>query len=68
MAIGTSNMVYVSNMADKGRIVLLTSVGKFVTSFGRRGEEPGEFWNPRGLAVDSSGILYVCGSNRVQLL
>ena len=34
----------------------------------KRGENPGEFKYPRGLAVDSSGVVYVCdeNSNRVQ--
>ena len=33
------------------------------------GEDPGEFDNPRGLAVDSAGVLYVCdtNNNRIQV-
>ena len=33
------------------------------------GVEPGQFRSPRGLAVDSSGIVYVCDSvnNRVEM-
>ena len=31
-----------------------------MTSFGRRGKGPGEFEWPSGLAVDTSGVVYVC--------
>ena len=30
--------------------------------FGHHGSEPGEFKHPRGVAVDSSGVVYVCDS------
>ena len=60
MAIDTSDIVYLSNFSHD-HICLFTSEGQFVTSFGR--------WlkSPRGLAVDKSGVLYVCDSNSVQL-
>ncbi len=47
---------------------MFTSEGQFISTFGRRGSEPGEFNNPRGLAVNKDGILYVCDwdNNRVQ--
>ena len=37
--------------------------------FGHRGSESGEFDHPRGVAVDSSGVVYVCDrdNNRVQV-
>ena len=56
--------MYINN-----RVSLFTSEGQFVTSFGRGGEWPGEFNTPAGLALDSSGVLYVCDmlNNRVQL-
>ena len=48
---------------------MFTSEGKFVTSFGRKGEGPGEFISPCGLEVDNNGVVYVCDSynNRVQV-
>ena len=38
-------------------------------SFGEHGNGPGQFAYPRRLAVDTSGVLYVCDSdnNRVQV-
>ena len=61
-------MVYVSE-GGKHRVSVFTSEGQFVTSFGRRGKGPGEFERPCGLAVDISGVVYVCDmeNNRVQL-
>ena len=40
-----------------------------MTSFGRRGKEDGEFNYPLGVAVDDSGVVYVCdhSNHRVQL-
>ena len=56
-----SDIVYISEMGVH-RVSVFTSEGHFVTSFGRRGEGPGKFDFPCGLAVDDSGILYVCDS------
>ena len=40
-----------------------------MTSFGRSGRVKGEFNTPLGIAVDSSGVVYVCDNSnyRVQL-
>lgn len=40
-----------------------------MTAFGREGERPGEFNCPCGLAVDNSGVVYVCDRNnkRIQM-
>ena len=42
------------------RVSVFTSEGQFVTSFGRRGQGPGEFNYPCGITVDNSGVVYVC--------
>ena len=41
----------------------------FVTSFGSYGKNPGQFDCLGGVAVDNSGVVYVCDSknNRVQV-
>ncbi len=48
---------------------MFTSEGQFLISLGRKGEGPGEFDYPCGLAVDVSGVVYVCDrvNNRIQL-
>jgi tripartite motif-containing protein 2/3/tripartite motif-containing protein 71 len=47
-------MVYVSE-GDNHRVSVFTSEGRFVMTFGREGEGPGEFKCPYGLAVDNNG-------------
>ncbi len=44
---------------------VFTSDGQFLTSFGKNEE----FNSPYGLAVDASGVVYVCDhdNNRIQL-
>ena len=66
VAIDTNDMVYVG---EEHCVSVFNSEGHFVTSFGRGGGWPGAFWFPRGLAVDSSGVVYVCDQNnkRVQI-
>lgn len=60
--------VYVSD-AKLNKIFVFTTNGKFVTQFGKGGFEPGEFFFPGQLLVDSSGRLYVVDTQnaRVQI-
>ena len=66
--IDTNNLVYVSEWFNH-RVSVFTSEGRFVVSFGREGQGPGEFNYLCGLAVDDSGVVYVCDTdnNRVVL-
>ncbi len=60
ITIDTSDRVYVGNWNYV--ISVFTSEGQFLTSFGGEGGGRGfeEFGYPRGLAVDVSGVVYVC--------
>jgi DNA-binding beta-propeller fold protein YncE len=51
------------------RIVKLSSDGKFIKAWGKQGSGPGEFDVPHGLAMDSSGRLFVAdrSNNRIQI-
>lgn len=54
------------------RVIVLDSSGKCLTVIGKRGNAPGEFWYPRGLAVVEDGgafLLVVCDAwnHRVQV-
>lgn len=44
--------------------------GKYVATYGRQGQGPGEFYYPAWLAVDANGFLYVSDPNnqRIQVL
>ena len=61
IAIDSSDIIYLSTLSYGDRICLFTSEGRFLTSFGRGLKDP------HGLAVDNSGVLYVCYSNCVHL-
>ena len=54
-----SNNVYVVDCQNL-RVSIFTSSGQFIESFGKYGKRPGEFNCPCGVAVDDSGVLYVC--------
>ena len=59
VAVDADDRVYVSeNRTDC--VSVFTSEGHFLTSFGSWGKGPGRFHRPRGLAVDDSGVVYVC--------
>ena len=61
-------MVYVCE-SHNSRISVFTSEGAFVTSFGSPGKQPGQFDWPRDIAINNSGVVYVCDLNnhRIQL-
>jgi len=45
--------------SSNARIVKFTADGRFIKSWGRRGQAPGEFATPHALAMDSRGRLFV---------
>jgi DNA-binding beta-propeller fold protein YncE len=51
------------------RIVKLSKDGKFIKAWGKKGSAPGEFDSPHGLAMDSSGRLFVAdrSNGRIQI-
>lgn len=60
--------IYVSE-SEKHRISVFHTSGEFVTTFGKKGSEEGEFKFPTGLAVDEYGTVFVCDlyNNRIQV-
>ena len=55
-------MVYVASN-ESHRVAVFTLDGQLVKAFGGHGRGPGEFQCPRGLAVDDTGVVYVCDMN-----
>lgn len=51
-----------------GRIQQFTAAGEYLTGFGEEGTDPGKFYAPHGLAIDSKGCLYIVDSfnHRIQ--
>ena len=68
VAIDASDRVYISERGNHC-ISVFTTEGQYMMSFGSEGAGPGQFDIPRGLAVDHSGVVYVCDriNNSVQL-
>ena len=52
------------------RVQKFSPDGKYLATFGRQGQGPGEFYYPSWLAVDANGFLYVSDPNnqRIQVL
>ena len=59
-------------VADFGRdrVVKLAPDGHLLLSWGNRGSGPGEFLGPKGIAIDTTGRLYIAdtGNARIQRL
>jgi DNA-binding beta-propeller fold protein YncE len=51
------------------RIVKLSKDGKFIKAWGKQGTAPGEFDTPHGIALDSTGRVFVADrvNNRIQI-
>lgn len=64
VAVDATGAVYVSDFSSTSgrphRIQKFTGTGAFVAQWGSQGSADGQFDEPRGLAIDDAGILYVC--------
>ena len=66
LCVDPKDRVWVS--ATNHRVQQFTNKGKYLRGFGGRGDKPGQFVTPHGLALDSLGNLYVVDAqnHRVQ--
>jgi DNA-binding beta-propeller fold protein YncE len=60
---------YVSDGYGNARVIKFNAEGKFLMSWGKPGNGPGEFHVPHSIAVDSKGRVYVSDreNNRIQV-
>ena len=66
---GQGNIFVADGLAVNARVAKFDRNGKFIKSWGIRGSAPGQFINPKGLAVDLQGNVYVAdmGNRRIQV-
>ena len=58
LCVGSEGEIYVPEL--QGRLTIIDSDGDVLSQWGgERSHEPGEFWAPHGVAVDSHGDLYI---------
>ena len=60
--------MYVADLKNH-RVSMFTGEGQFLRSFGTKEAGLGQFSDPRGIAVDRDGLVYVsdCANNRIQI-
>ena len=66
VSVGPDDCVYV---VEYDRVLVFDENGKYIKSFGKRGNKDGEFNNPHAIAVSADGYVYVSDTdnNRVQI-
>jgi DNA-binding beta-propeller fold protein YncE len=64
-----SGNIYVADGLGNARVAKFDKDGKFVKSWGSRGEEPGQFNMVHGIAIDAQDNVYVAdtGNQRIQV-
>jgi DNA-binding beta-propeller fold protein YncE len=70
VALDSKGNVYVIEAYGSNRVHEFSPAGSFIARWGGTGSEPGKFNEPRGLAIDRQGDIFVgdTGNNRVQEL
>ena len=69
IAMDTSGNIYVLDSANH-RVQKFSPEGTYLATFGRRGQGPGEFYNPDSFDIDAHGFFYVMDAyqNRIQTM
>jgi peptidylamidoglycolate lyase len=69
VAIAPDGSFYVSDGYGNSRVAKFSPSGEFLFDWGRKGDKPGEFNTPHGIAIDAQGRIYVADrtNSRVQV-
>jgi DNA-binding beta-propeller fold protein YncE len=66
MAVDDTGSIYILDSGNQ-RVQKFSPEGKYVATFGRKGQGPGEFDSPRSFDLDSKGHLYVLDGNQKRI-
>ena len=67
IAFGPDNRIFISDGYGNSRVLEYTAKGERVRHWGTKGEGPGQFQQPHGIAIDDENILYVADRNNARL-
>lgn len=69
VAVAPDGSFYVSDGYGNSRVARFSSDGKFIADWGHKGDGPGEFDTPHGIALDLEGRVYVAdrSNGRIQV-
>jgi DNA-binding beta-propeller fold protein YncE len=67
VAIGSNGDLYISDGYGNDRVIVYDKNGKFVRTWGKLGNAPGEFSQPHSIAVDSMDRIYVADRNNARI-
>jgi peptidylamidoglycolate lyase len=69
VAIAADETIYVSDGYGNSRVARFSPDGKFLGDWGKKGNKPGEFDLPHGIALDARGRVYVADrtNSRIQV-
>ncbi len=67
IAFASDGSIYVSDGYGNNRVAKFSSDGKFLFDWGHKGQGPGEFDLPHGVAVDAQGNVYVADRSNARI-
>ena len=67
VAIAPNGDLYVSDGYGNNRVVVFDKNGKFLRTWGKLGQAPGEFSQPHSIVLDSKGRVYVADRNNSRI-
>ncbi|MCW5980830.1 MAG: hypothetical protein KIT09_22305 [Bryobacteraceae bacterium] len=69
VVVAPSGEFYVSDGYGNSRVVKFAAEGTYLSEWGTKGDKPGEFDTPHGIALDAQGRVYVAdrGNARIQV-